>query len=255
MWVSRRLLTLLGVGAAAAFAALVLPMSAAHAAGEGSGPPPLPGWGGGPYETCNGAVCLVMEDLTRESVARDWTYEGIRPFITDWKGDQAYNVVYSPEDAEAIQAGTYNIKIEDFWNSFYSTSAYQFGDFVVNPDLPEDFNLSALGQFGYLSGSSIYVINIGDFTNLTMNGIGPHDMNYWVMSAGDFTYTVATDPTTFTSAGYFEIGDDGPVQLWNSLFHPWVPNVPDYLIPNDPFALLDFDPADFFNGGALATLF
>lgn len=251
MWGPRRLLTLLGLGAAAAFAALALPTSAAHAAGPGTSP--IPGWGDDPWESCNGAVCLVMEPLTRESVEQDWTYEGIRPFITDWKGDQAYNVMFTPDGAEqSILAGTYNITIEDYWNSFFSTSAYQFGDFVANPDA-SDISLSDLGNFGYLSGSSIYEINIGDFTNLTINGVGPHDLNYWVVSNGDFSYNVVTDPSNFTSVGYIQVGDDAPMQLWNSFVHPWAPEVPDYLIPNDPFALLDFDPADFL-GGALASL-
>ncbi|CAJ1498836.1 hypothetical protein MU0083_002028 [[Mycobacterium] kokjensenii] len=247
MWDPRRLLTLLGVGAAAAVTALVLPMSAAQAA-----PGPIPGWGEGPFETCNGAVCMVMEPLTRESL-ENWSYEGIRPFITDWKGEQLYNIEYTPEGSEeSTLAGSYNIQIEDFWNSFFSSSAYQFGDFVANPDLAEALDPMLLGNFGYLSGSSIYEVTIGDFTNLTMNGIGPHDMNYWVMSFGDLTYTVATDPNNFASAGYFQTGDDDPIQLWNSLWHPWAPGVPDYLIPNDPFAELDFDPADFFDSDALA---
>lgn len=248
MWVSRRLLTLLGVGAAAAFAALVLPTSTANAVG------PVPGWGDDPWETCNGAVCLVMQPLTVQSVLDDWKYEGIRPFITDWKGDQAYDVMFTPGSAEnAVLAGTYDIKIEDYWNSFFSTSAYQFGDFVANADA-SDISLSDLGNFGYLSGASIYQINIGDFTNLTMNGVGPHDMNYWVMSSGDFSYTVATDPANFASAAYIQTGDDAPMILWNSLFHPWAPDVPDYLIPNDPFALLDFDPADYLSGLAATAL-
>ncbi|MEB3030763.1 hypothetical protein [[Mycobacterium] nativiensis] len=237
MFGSRRLVTLLGVGAACAFAAVVLPMSAAHATSGASGTSPLPGWDG-TYDTCSGVVCLVMEPLTRESAERDWTYEGIRPWITDWKGDQLYNVTYDGEEV-----GGYNIKIEDYWNSFFSTSAYQFGDFTPNADTPED--LSVLGNFGYLSGASIYQINIGDFHNLTMNGVGSHDLNYWVMSNGDFGYTVVTDPSNFTSVGYIQIGDADPLQLWNSFIHPWAPEVPDYLIPNDPFAALDFNPCDF----------
>lgn len=239
MWKSRRLLTLLGVGVAAGFAALVLPMSVANAAGESGSTSPVPGWDG-PYETCEGVVCLVMEPLTRESVGRDWSYEGIRPWITDWKGDQLYNVELN---GEAV--GGYNIKIEDFWNSFYSTSAYQFGDFMPNSDTPED--LSVLGNFGYLSGASIYQINLfdGAFTNLTINGVGPHDLNYWVMSANDLTYSVVTDPLKGVSAGLIQFGDDAPMQLWNSLFHSWTPEIPEYLIPNDPFAALDFNPCDF----------
>ena len=234
MWKSRRLLTLIGVGAAAGFAALVLPMSAANAAGD-------PSTEGGPWETCDGAVCLVMGS----PLDGDWKYEGVRPVITDWKGDQPYTVQYTGEDGNVIDTGTYNIKIEDYWNSFFSTSAYQFGDFTVNPDLPEDFDLSDLGNFGYLAGSSIYQIHIGDFTNLTINGVGPHELNYWVMSLGDTSYTVVTDPINFTSAGLIEFAGEGPMQIWNSLFHSWTPEVPDYLIPPDPFASLDFDPCDF----------
>lgn len=236
---SGRLLNLLGIGAAAVFAALTLPTATATAAGD-------PFLDGGTYETCNEAVCMVMGDL-RDG---DWTYQGVRPFITDWKGDQPYTISYT-DGENAIDVGTYTIKIEDFWNVFYSTSAYQFGDFVANPDLPEGFDLGVLGDFGYLSGSSIYQINIGDFTNLTINGVGPHDLNYWVMSTGDFGYTVVTDPINFASAAYLSIGDDD-LFLWNSLFHPWVPEVPDYLIPADPFTDLDFDPGDYL-GSSVAT--
>lgn len=246
MWKSRRLLTLLGVGAAAGFAALVLPMSTAHAAGDGSGPPPVPGWGDDPWETCNGAVCLVMEPLTRESVETGWKYEGIRPWITDWKGDQLYNVEYNGN-----QVGGYNINIEDYWNSSFSTRAYQFSDFMPNDQTPAD--MSALGDFGYLSGASVYQVNIGDFTNLTINGVGAHDLNYWVMSNGDFNYTVVTDPAEFASQAYIQIGDEDPQLIWNSFFHPTAVPVPDYLIPNDPFAILDFDPSQYL-AGAMASL-
>lgn len=230
---SRRLQTLLGVGAAAAFVALALP-TAAHAAGD-------PFLDGGPWESCDGAVCLVMGDI----LDGNWKYEGIRPVITDWKGDQPYIVQYTGEDGNVVDAGSYVVKIEDYWNSFFSTSAYQFGDFTANSALADDFDLSDLGNFGYLAGSSVYQINIGDFTNLTINGVGPHDLNYWVMSLGDINYTVVTDPINFTSAGLIQFAEEAPQQIWNSLFHSWTPDVPDYLIPSDPFASLDFDPCDF----------
>jgi hypothetical protein len=227
------------VGAAAGFAALVLPMASAHATDLFGNPD------GTTYETCNGAVCLTMGD----PIDGNWKYEGIPPIITDWKGDQPYTVQYTADDGTVTDAGTYSIKIEDYWNSLFSTSAYQFGDFTANPDLPEGFNLSDLGNFGYLSGASIYQIHIGDFTNLTINGVGPHDLNYWVMSAGDINYSVVTDPLNGVSAGLIQFGEEAPQQIWNSLFHGWTPDIPDYLIPNDPFALLDFNPADFLAGG------
>ena len=227
----RRLLTLVGVGAAAAFAALVLPLSVAHA-------DPFTDPDGEPYETCNGAVCLVMGDI----LDGNWKYEGIRPIITDWKGDQPYIVQYTADDGTVTDAGTYTVKIEDYWNSFFSSSAYQFGDFVASPAAADDLDL---GDFGDLSGSSIYQVTIGDFTNLTINDVGPHDLNYWVMSAGDLIYTVVTDPLHGTSAGLIQTVGELPEQIWNSLFHPFVPDVPDYLVPDDPFASLDFDPCDF----------
>ncbi|ORW97411.1 hypothetical protein [Mycolicibacter terrae] len=204
-------------------------MSVANAAGD-------PFTDGSTWENCDGVVCLVMGS----PLDGGWKYEGVRPFITDWKGDQPYSVQYNGDDV-----GSYTIKIEDYWNSFFSTSAYQFGDFTANPDLPEDFNMSDLGNFAYLAGSSIYQINIGDFTNLTINGVGPHELNYWVMSLGDTSYTVVTDPINFTSAGLIQFAEEAPQQIWNSLFHSWTPEVPDYLIPADPFASLDFDPCDF----------
>ncbi|MGV0625838.1 hypothetical protein [Mycolicibacter minnesotensis] len=239
MWNSRRLVKLFGMGVAAGFAALVLPTATAAA-------DPLTEEG--PWESCNGAVCLVMGDVR----AGGWAYEGIRPFITDWKGNQPYDVRYTGEGGEAINAGSYTVKIEEFWNPLYSTSAYQFGNFVGNPEAPDDL---ALGNFAYLSGSSMYRIDVfdGAFTNLTINNVGAHDLNYWVMSYGDITSTVVTDPNNFVSAGYIEFGDSDPIQLWNSLFHSWTPSVPDYLVPDNPFVGIDFDPDDFFTS-ALATL-
>lgn len=243
MWVSRRLLNLLGMGTAAAFAAIVLPASAAHAADGDSGP--FPGWGGGPYETCNGAVCLVMEPLTRDSIENDWTYSGVRPFVTDWKGDQLYNVQYTGEDGQAIDAGSYNINIDDFWSLLFSSSAYQFGDFVSSADAP---NGTDLGWYGDLAGSSISKVDVldGAFTNLTINNVGPHDASYWVMSTPGLSYTqVSVDGV---SAAYLQLGESDPFFLWNSLPHSGLleAQVPDYLIPNDPFAELDFDPSQYF---------
>ncbi|MDQ2627970.1 hypothetical protein [Mycolicibacter senuensis] len=196
------------------------------------------------YETCDGVVCLVMDDIR----AGNWTYEGIRPFITDWKADQPYLVQYNGEDV-----GSYTVKIEDYWNSFYSSSAYQFGNFVANPALADDFDLKSLGNFGYLDGASMYQVTIGDFTNLTINDVGPHDMNYWVMSFGDINYSVVTDPINGVSAGLIQIAEAAPAFLWNSLFHSDIElaAVPDYLLPADPFASLDFNPSDYLDLGSL----
>lgn len=252
MWKSRRLLTLLGVGVAAGFAALVLPTAARAAEGDGG----MPGFEG-PYETCDGAVCLVMEPLTRASFEgpdADWVYSGIRPLLTDWKGDQLYNVEYTGEDGEAVNAGSYLINIENFWNVLYNTSAYQFGDFVPNADVSDGLDL---GWYDDLSGASVYEVNMfnGAFTNLTINNVGPHDASYWVMSAPGWEYTVVS--AEGASTAYMQLGDSDPLLLWGSGFHGGLfgNEVPDHLIPDSPFSGLDFDPNDYWFGELLDNLF
>lgn len=242
MWRARRLITLLGVGAAAAFAALVLPMASAHAASD-----PMDG---GPYETCDGAVCLVMGPLTRDSFEgpdKVWTYGGVRPMFTQWKADdgQLYNVQATDGDSKPIDAGSYDIKISDTWTPLVASYVYQYGDFVANPDAPADLDL---GWFGDLSGATVYKTVFGDITSTTISNVGPHDASYWVFSTPDFTNTVVTGDGG--SAAYIQFGDSEPAFLWNSLFHPGLleAQVPDYLIPSDPFSSIDFDPCDFVGG-------
>lgn len=246
---SRRLLTLMGVGAAAAVAALVLPTSAAHATGEGAL--------SGPYETCDGAVCLVMAPLTRDSFEgpeKVWTYGGVRPMFTQWKADdgQLYNVqVDQGDDNSPIDAGSYDIKISDTWTPLVASYVYQYGDFVPNADAPTDLDL---GWFGDLSGASVYKTSFldGAITSMTIENVGPHDASYWVFSTSDFTSTVVT--ADGGSAAYFQSGDSDPEFIWNSLFHPGLleAQVPDYLVPDDPFDGPDFDPCEYF--GALCDI-
>lgn len=241
MWKSRRFLTLSGVGAAGAFVAIVLSMSTANAAGSENGI--APGFGGGPYETCDGAVCLVMgpENLS------DWQYGGVRPWITDWKGDQVYNVQYTSDDGTVTDAGSYNIKIDDFWSTLLTSSTYQYGDFV--PDAEASNGLD-LGWFDDLSGVTVQKLSYfgGAFTSLTMDNVGPHDATYWVFSTPDFTNTVVT--VDGVSADYIQVGDSSPMFLWNSLFHSGLTEaaVPNYVLPADPFAGVDFDPSQYLDG-------
>lgn len=274
---SRRLLTLLGLGAASAFAALALPLAAAHAEDGGLATEVAaadngiaPGYGGGPYQTCDGGVCLVMgkEDLS------DWTYKGIRPFLTDWKGVQQYDVEYNPATAsnppdglvttssstttetgittEAgstnVDAGSYEVKTEDFWSPLFTSNAYEFGKFVPSADAPTTA-ASEIGWYGDMSDSSIYKVSLfdGDLTNLTMYNVGAHDADYWVVSTPDFTNTIVT--VDGSSADYLKVGDDAPVFLWNSLFHSGLEEaaVPTFLIPDDAFAGTDFEASQYLD--------
>lgn len=275
---SRRLMTLLGLGAASAFAALALPLAAAHAEDGATGTQVTapdngiaPGYGGGTYETCDGGVCLVMgkEDLN------DWTYHGIRPFFTTWDGNQQYEVEYNPAtaqnppdglvssdlspadagiageettitDAGMVDAGSYDIKVADFWNPLFTSEDYTFGKFIPNPDAPANA-ASEIGWYGDMSGATIDKTTLGDITNLTMVGVGTHDANYEVLTVGDFTNTVVT--VDGASADYIQTGDDAPVFLWNSLFHSGIEEaaVPNFLIPDDPFAGTDFEPTQYLD--------
>lgn len=246
----RRLVELLGLGGSAAFVAIVLPMAVAHA-GEGDDGV-FPGWGGGPYESCNGGVCLVMEPLTQESVENDWQYSGVRPYFTEWKtaDPQVYNVQVDQGNGESINAGSYDIKISDTWTPLVAMYDYTYGDFVPNADAAG----LDLGWFGDLSGATVNKTTLfdGAITSLTMNNVGPHDVSYWVFSTPDYTNVMVT--ADGVSADYIQFGDSDPGFLWNSLPHSGMleAQVPDYVIPNDPFSGIDFDPSQYF-GAALET--
>lgn len=199
------------------------------------------------YYTCDGAVCLVMGEAALE----DWHYSGMRPFVTDWQGTQGYDVVFGGADGSPINAGSYEIKIQDDWSPFYQLSQYHYGDFVPT-DAASGLDL---GWFDDLSGASMYNVSFFDgwVHQLTMYGIGPHDATYYVDTFGDFTNTTVL--VGGVSADYIQFGDAEPVFLWNSLFHAGLAElqVPDYVVPADPFAGIDFNPDDFLWGG-LATV-
>lgn len=223
-----RVAALLGAGAAAAVAAL-----AAFIGSTGISHAEVPG----PYQTCDDGVCLVMDT---QNLA-DWSYKGIRPFITDWQGEQSYLVQATQADGSTVDAGSYTIKIDDTWSSLVSMNQYHYGDFTPNGDISG----LDLGWFDDMSGATVYHTSFlgGLYDMLSMNDIGPHDMDYFVFSSGDFTNVVVTGAGG--SADYIQIGDADPVMLWNSLFHSWVPEVPDWFQPSDPFAGMDFDPCQF----------
>lgn len=238
---AHRLLALLG-GFAAAVLAVIFGMAVGHA--DVTTDPD----GGGPRETCDGAVCLVMNDPN----LKDWDYSGIRPFFTDWQNAaQTYTVQVTGADGSTVDAGTYNVKVEDYWSPVISVSQYHYGDFVPVAGVDPDFGESWMND---LSGASVYKSEMlgGLITQTTINNVGPHDASYIVFSAGGITTTTVYDQTA--SAAYIQVGDQAPTFLWNSLFHPDLAEatVPGYVIPADPFAGLDFDPNDFLAGGVAA---
>ena len=205
--------------------------------------------GGGPYETCNAGVCLVMGDTN----PGDWHYGGIRPVFTQWSNDvgQQYNVTATGADGSVINAGSYDIKISDTWSLFGSSYVYHYGDFTANADAPTGLDL---GWFGDLSGATVYDSQWNFFgiagQLLTINNVGPHDVSYIVSTFGSFTNTMITGPNM--SADYIQIGDGPQMFLWNTLFHSGLADlqVPHYFEPADPFAGPDFNPGDFVGGGA-----
>lgn len=243
-----RVLSLLGGAAAALAVSLIVPMAPGHA--EGNADHTFPPGDGGPYETCDGDVCLVMGDAAQA----DWQYSGVRPFFTDWKTDnQLYTVeVDQGAGTDPVTAGTYDMYVQDMWTPYIAVSHYEYGDFTPNPDAPSDLDL---GGFADLSGTVIYDTRYwgGLVDQLTINDVmvHGHELDYIVLSMGDFTGVLAH--TTTDSAAYYQFGDSEPVFVWNSFFHSWAPEVPDYVIPADPFAQIDFDPSDYVFGG-VATM-
>jgi hypothetical protein len=106
-----------------------------------------------------------------------------------------------------------------------------------------------------MSEASIYDISFFDeafqseiLSNVNVHG---HELNYYATSLGDFTNVTVWDPVNNTVGDYIQTGDSEPQWLTNGLFHgDTFPPVPDYLIPADQFAGVDFDPGDFVSDGA-----
>lgn len=229
MSVRNRMLGLLGGVAAALVAGFVMPAALANA---GVTDP-------GPYQTCEGSTCLVMGAYDPDT----WTYSGFRPYFTDWKGDQAYNVEVTGADGSSVNAGSYDIKMEDYWSTFMSSSTYIYGEFT-----PAD-NAADPGPFGDLTGTTIYSTTFGAVNQLTINDAA-NGASYWIVTTPTYVNTVVT--MDGASQDYIQYtGDAAPTLLWNSLDNSSYVPVPDYLIPDDPWAGLDFDPGQY---GAVAGL-
>lgn len=237
MFKSRRLVTLLGGIATAAMAgffgaALAQADAIVHAVT------------GGPFETCDSGVCLVMGPMAENT----WQYGGFRPFLTDWAtNDQPYHVMVPQDDGSSVDAGSYAMKVQDFWSPFMSVDQYHYGDFT-----PTAAGAGAdLGAFADMSGASIYdsttlngLVHNVIYDNVQVHG---HEMSYYVTTMGDFTNVLVVGPGG--SGDYIQVGDQDPSWVINSLDHTFLPVAPEYLIPNDPFAGIDFDPSDFLAGG------
>lgn len=228
MSLKTRVIALLGGAAAALFAGFVMPAALANAAGAVAGP----------YETCDGAACLVMGVDNPAT----WTYSGFRPYFTDWKGDQAYNVDVTGTDGTTTDAGSYDIKVEDYWSQFMSSSTYTYGAFTPSADGTG----ADLGAFGDLTGTTVYSTTFGDFNQVTINDAA-NGASYWIVTTPGYVNTVVT--MGGVSQDYIQYtGDSTPSFLWNSLYDSGMVPVPDYLVPSDPWAGLDFDPSEYVQG-------
>lgn len=224
----RRLLTLLGGAAAAVLAAVFAPMALGHAEAAG-----------GPYETCDGAACLV----TGPDNPADWTYGGFRPYFTQWEGNQPYLVQVAQGDGTQVDAGSYDIKVSDTWTPQWYSDVYKYGDFTpaagaegVNP-----------GAFGDLTGTTVYNTVVGNYHNLTIDE--PNGDHYWVVSTPTYTNVEVTIANEGGSQDYMiQPGEAAPTMLWDSLWNPSFVAVPNYLVPDDPWAGIDFDPGQYLTG-------
>lgn len=204
----------------------------------------------GPYQTCDGVICLVMGDPEEGS----WQYSGVRPLFTDWKADQPYTVEVTQADGSVIDAGSYNVNLEDYWTPYFASSEYHYGDFVASGDADG----IDLGDLGGLSGASVYkfTMNDGAFTQLVIEDVDQHghEMSYYVTSTPEFTNTLVSGGGG--TADYIQYaGSDEPVFLWNSLFHSWFAEVPLHDVPADPVSGMDFDMDDYVDWiGILSNL-
>ena len=220
-----RVLSLLGGAVAALFAGFVTPAALANAASAVDGS----------YATCDGASCLVMGVDNPDT----WTYSGFRPYFTDWKGDQAYHVESTGADGSTVDTGSYDIKVEDYWSSWLSSSTYEYGDFT--PAAGADGTDS--GAFADLTGTTIYITTFGDFNQVSINDAAT-GASYWIVTTPDYVNTEVT--MDGASQDYIQYtGDATPTMMWDSLDDSGFVSVPDYLIPNDPWAGMDFDPSEF----------
>jgi hypothetical protein len=230
----RRFLPVIGAAGGGLVAAALLPVAIGHA-------------DDGPYETCEGGLCLVQDP----DYLDNWSYSGLRPFVTDWKGTQPYSVVeHDGTDGQSADLGSYDIKAEDVWTPVSMLSHYEYGDFTPSAGESDP----DLGAFAGLSGASIWDISYFDGTiealslsNVEQHG---HELSYYVTTLGGFTNVLAYDPVNFETADYIQMGTSDPQFLFNGLFHgDHAPPVPDYLIPGDQFSDMDFDPGQFIDGG------
>ncbi|MDD7814359.1 hypothetical protein PP713_17470 [Mycobacterium sp. CSUR Q5927] len=229
MSVRQRVVSLLGGVAAALFAGFVMPAALAHAGYADAGP----------YQTCEGSTCLVMGVYDPDT----WAYSGFRPYFTDWKGDQVYNVEVTGADGATVDAGSYDIKVEDYWSTMMSSSTYTYGAFTA-ADTGAD-----LGAFADLTGTTVYSTTFGDFHQVTINDAA-NGASYWIVTTPNYVNTEVT--MDGASQDYIQYtGDAAPTLLWNSLDNSSYVPVPDYLIPDDPWAGLDFDPGQY---GSVAGL-
>ena len=224
MSVRNRVLALLGGAAAALFAGCVMPAALAHAGVAG------------PYQTCDGATCLVMGIDNPDT----WTYSGFRPYFTDWKGDQVYNVEVAAANGSLVNAGSYDIKVEDYWSALMSSSTYTYGAYTPAEDGADP------GAFAGLTGTTVYSTTFGDFNQVTINDAA-NGATYWIVTTPNYVNTEVT--MDGASQDYIQYaGDAAPTLLWNSLDNSSYVSVPDYLIPADPWAGLDFDPSEYLDG-------
>lgn len=229
-----RFIASLGIAAGAMLGAFALSTGVGHATD-------LIDFDPSDYYTCDGDVCLVMGDAAWS----DWSYTGVRPFITDWHGDpQPYNVVVQGADGSSVTAGSYDITIQDFWSPVFSLYQYHYGDFTATDGAAG----LDLGWMGDLSGATVYDLTLGDLHSLVLENVGPHDASYFVTTIGDFTNTIVL--AGGTSADFIQSGDGPQMFLWNSLFHGDLleAQVPDYVVPADPFSGVDFDPSQYLGG-------
>jgi hypothetical protein len=204
----RQHLLVLGLFAGGLAAAALVPMAVAHA------------------DDCSLGDCTLVSGGDPTGVS----YEGFRPFATEWDSTQPVNVEVT--DGTSFVSGSYSVTEQDFASPTLDQDMYQYSTFVPAADNPTGIDSDGL------SGATVNDIAYGPGEGLTSSG-DPTFLanNLDVQYANGSQIEVTTDTGEFTNvfdgtsteSGDWLVmpGDATPIVLWDSLPTPSMPDISD----------------------------